>query len=132
MLGFFGPSVFEVSEKKVLTFSNLQRETTGRWEKHNVIGKSPVSEFAGPDLDTISFDIKLSAALGVKPYEEMAKWALYARRGHAETLVIGKKRLGSDKWVVKQVSQAWGTVLKNGAVYSINLSISLEEYVERI
>lgn len=132
MLGFFGPSIFEVSDKKILTFSNFQRETAGRWDKHDVIGKSPVSEFKGPDLDTISFDIKLSAALGVKPYDEMAKWVLYARRGDAEILVIGKRRLGADKWVVKQVSQAWDTVLRNGAVYSLNLSISLEEYVERI
>ncbi|WP_187445341.1 phage tail protein [Bacillus infantis] len=132
MIGFFGKLVFEVSDKKIKTFSNFKRDTAGRWNKHDTIGKLPASEFIGPDLDTISFDIKLSAAFGVKPYEEMEKWYLCARNGNAEMLVIGKKRQASGRWVVKQVSQAWDVVLNNGAVYSLNMTVSLEEYTERI
>jgi len=128
MLGFFGPLVFEVSDKKILTFKNFNRKTAGRWAKHNVIAQLPVNEFLGSDLDTISLDIKLSAAHGIDPYAEMEKWYVYARLGKVAPLVIGKKRQASGKWVIKDISQAWNIVWKNGFVYSLDMTVSLEEY----
>lgn len=132
MIGFFGDIIFETSDKRILTFQDLKRDTSSRWSNHDVIGKKPTSEFIGPGLDTISFTINLNASLGVKPRHEMERWLEKARSGTAETLVVGNKGLGVDKWTVKSVSQAWGVVLHEGEVYSGKVDIQLEEYVEEL
>lgn len=132
MIGYFGKVVFKASHKKVLTFSDLKHDTAGRWEKHNVIGKKPTSEFIGPDLDTISFTIHLNGANGVKPRTEMEKWIKMANNGVAEILVIGHKPLGKDKWIVKSVSNVWDVVFNKGELYSGKIDVTLEEYIEVI
>lgn len=132
MIGFYGDIVFETSDSRILTFSELQRSTASRWAKHEVIGKKPTSEFIGPDLDTISFTVNLNGQYGVHPRDEMNRWLIKARSGTAETFVIGNKRIGVDKWVVKSVSQMWGVILNKGEVVTGKVDIELEEYVERL
>ncbi|WP_297429326.1 phage tail protein [Clostridium sp.] len=132
MIGYFGKVVFKASRKKVLTFSDLKHSTSGRIEKHNVIGKKPVSEFIGPDVDTITFTINLNGSNGVKPRTEMEKWTKMANDGVAEILVIGHKALGKDKWIVKSVSEAWDVIFNKGELYSGKIDVTLEEYIEVI
>lgn len=132
MIGYYGDIVFEISDSRILTFSDFQRSSTSRWAKHEVIGKKPTSEFLGPDLDTISFTVTLNGQYGVRPREEMDRWLIKVRNGKAETLVIGNKALGVDKWVVKSVSQMWEVIFSKGEVLKGKIDIELEEYVERL
>lgn len=130
MIGSFGKIVFETSDKRILTFSDFKRDTAARWSKHEVIGKQPVSEYLGPDLDTITFKIDLNGLLGVKPREEAENWLRMARSGQVETLVIGTRRLGLYKWKVTNVSQLWPTILNNGEVLRATIDVTLEEYAK--
>lgn len=130
MIGLFGDIVFETSDKRILTFTDFKRDTASRWAKHDVIGQKPTTEFIGPDLDEITFTVKLVASLGVNPRKEAEKWLKYAREGSAETLVIGNKAMGVYKWTVQSASQMWNVVLNKGEVYSANVDISLQEYVK--
>ncbi|MGO4890284.1 phage tail protein [Anaerobacillus sp. MEB173] len=130
MIGFFGDIVFEANDKRILTFAGFQRNSSGRWVSHELIGRRPVTERIGPGLDTISFTITLNGNHGVKPRHEMERWLIKERDGLAETLVIGNKGLGVSKWVVKSVSQMWDVVLNKGEVFSGKVDIELEEYVE--
>lgn len=132
MLGYFGDVVFETSDKRVLTFTGFKHDSAGRWEKHSVIGKKPISEFIGPDLDTITFTINLNGSNGVKPRDEMDRWLKMVNDGIADILVIGNKSLGQDKWDVKSVSEAWDTVFNKGELYSGKIDVTLEEYIEEI
>ena len=130
MIGYFGKDIiFETSDQRILTFTGLTRETASRYNGHELIETKPKTEFIGPGLDTITFTIDLNGNNGVKPREEMEKWLDKAREGEAEIIVIGGKPLGADKWVVKSVSQAWGTVLNRGELFSGKMDISLEEYI---
>lgn len=132
MIGYFGDIVFETSDKKILTFSEFKHDSAGRWEKHAVVGEKPVSEFVGPDLDSITFTIALNGSNGVKPLDEIYKWHDMVNEGYADVLVIGNKILGSDKWVVKQISGTWNTVFNHGELYSASIDVTLEEYIEVI
>lgn len=132
MIGFFGDIVFETSDKRILTFVGFQRNSAGRWAKHDVIGRKPSTEHLGPDLDKINFTISLNGNHGVKPRFEMERWLIKERDGVAETLVIGSKALGVNRWVVKSVSQAWNVVLNKGEVFSGQVDIELEEYAEAL
>lgn len=132
MIGYFGPIKFETSDRRILTFTDFQRESTTRSEKHDVIGRKPVKEFIGPDLDTITFTITLTATSGVNPRVEAEKWLRMSRNGEAHPLVIGKRGLGFDRWTIESVSQMWDVVLNKGQVYSAKVDITLEEYHEVI
>ncbi len=132
MLGHYGDIVFETSDSRILNFSGFKREIQSRWRKHEVIGRKPTSEFIGPDLDTIYFTVHLNGGNGVKPIDEMNRWLEKARTGHAETLAIGNRLLGVDKWTVQKVSQMWDVIFNKGEVYSGKVEVSLEEYLEEL
>lgn len=130
MIGFYGDILFETNDKRLLTFAGLERSASSRWATHDTIGRKPASEFIGPNLDTISFTVNLNGNHGVKPRLEMDRWLEKCRKGTVEVLVIGDKGLGLDRWKVTSVSQMWGTVLNGGELFSGNVDITLEEYVE--
>jgi hypothetical protein len=133
MIGYFGKDIiFETSDQRILTFSDLTRETASRWGPHELIGIKPKTEYIGPGLDTISFTVDLNGNNGVKPRTEMDLWLAKARDGVAETFVIGDKPLGEDKWIVKSVSQAWNTVFNRGELFSGKLDVTLEEYISEL
>ncbi|OPJ63679.1 phage tail protein [Clostridium chromiireducens] len=132
MIGYFGDVVFETSDKRILTFTDFKYQSAGRWEKHNVIGKKPKSEFIGPDLDSVTFSITLNGSFGIKPREEMEKWISKVNNGVVDVLVLGNKVLGQDKWKVSQVSEAWDTFFNRGELYSGKIDVTLEEYITEV
>lgn len=132
MIGYYGDIIFETSDQRILTFTDFKHDSAARWEKHSVIGKKPVSEFIGPDLDTITFTINLNGNYGVKPRDEMEKWLSLVNTGSVDVLVIGTKAIGQDKWSVKSVSEAWGVVFNKGELFSGKIDVTLEEYIEVI
>jgi len=133
MIGYFGKDIiFETSDERILTFTDFNRDTASRFAMHEVIGKKPTTEFVGPGLDTITFTVHLNGNNGVNPREEMNKWLEYARSGTAETLVVGDKPLGVDKWIVKSVSQVWGTVFNRSELFSGKVDVAHGEYVSEL
>ena len=130
MIGTFGDVVFEVSAEKIRTFDNFTRASAERWAAHEIIGQKPLSEFIGPGLDTIGFSMRFDAQSGVNPRVEMEKLLVMSRSGQAETLIIGGKGLGVNKWVIKSLTQKWQTVDNQGNLLVGVLDVSLEEYVE--
>jgi phage protein U len=128
-LGCFGDIGFVTSDRRIMSFSGLKREVSGRYGTHEIIGGKPVTEYLGPGLETITFTITLNGNLGVKPREEMERWVKKAEQGKAEFLVVGGKPLGNDKWVVKSLSQAWEAVFNKGELFSGKVDVTLEEYI---
>ncbi|MER1986571.1 MAG: phage tail protein [Solibacillus sp.] len=129
MIGTWGSIVFEVSEKKVYTFSDFQRDEFSRWAKHDVLNQKPLPEFLGPDLGKITFSMKFSASLGVNPIKEFDRFVRMVRNGEAHTLVIGGKRYGVHKWYMPNTSQLMNYWDNKGHVLSGDLKVTMEEYV---
>jgi hypothetical protein len=129
-IGNFGKLItFEVSDKKVLTFNNFSKTVSGNWGTHERVGKKPQSEFLGPGLQQISFDIVLSANLGVKPRFVITNIEKAIEKGRVEYLVIGAKKVGSNKWKITQMSESWGVVMSKGELQRAEVSLTLEEYL---
>ena len=78
--------VFEVSDDRVFTFSELTREVTSRWTNHEPQGVKPKPEFLGAGLQTASLTITLSATLGVRPRDVLEAIENMVQNGTAETL----------------------------------------------
>ena len=120
--------VFEVSDDRVFTFSELTREVTSRWTNHEPQGVKPKPEFLGAGLQTASLTITLSATLGVSPRDVLEAIENMVENGTAETLVIGNRPVGSNPFRLTGSSEAWNTVYNRGELARATLTISLEEY----
>ncbi len=128
-IGNFGNLVFQVSKKKLYGFYNFKRTRKASWKEHNRYNNKPTSEFAGLELDTISFEIYLDASLGVNPRKEIEKWGKALESGKHDVLVIGGKQVGKYDWKIESISEDWKTLLNKGELTTATLSISLSEYV---
>lgn len=120
--------VFEVSDDRVFTFSELTREVTSRWTNHEPQGVKPKPEFLGAGLQTASLTITLSATLGVRHRDVLEAIENMVENGTAETLVIGNRPVGSNPFRLTGSSEAWNTVYNRGELARATLTISLEEY----
>ena len=121
--------VFEVSSDKVLTFRNMNQTVSGRWTTHNIIGNKPKSEFLGPGQRSVSLTIFLSANHGVRPRSTIEKIEKAVENGTPFSFVIGGKKVGSNKWVITNMSETWDEIISDGVLVSASLTITLSEYV---
>lgn len=121
---------FQVSSKKVLTFSSLQRQVKGRWARHDLFGRKPKGEFLGPDLQQITLNIYISAMHRVRPRKTIERIRKAVEKGTAFTFVIGGKKIGKNMWVIENMSDTWGDVIEDGRLVSANLTLTLTEYVQ--
>ncbi len=119
---------FEVSTKKVLTFNKMTQTVKGRWAVQEPILGKPYPEFLGPGQRTISLPIHLSAMHGIKPRKTMERIEKAVESGTPYPLIVGNKKVGSYQWVITEMSEAWGEVIKGGKLVSVNLTLSLAEY----
>jgi hypothetical protein len=130
MIGSFGEINFLVSHDKIRTFEDFQRSIAGRWAEHNVIGKKPLSQFIGPGLDIIKFKMTFSIYLGVDPRLELDRLVTIERSGKPYTLTIGSKALGTYKWAISSLEEAFKTIDNQGNILSAEVQIELKEYAK--
>lgn len=129
-IGHIGKTVvFQTSDRKILTFGKMQRSVKGRWASHLRTGKKPRKQFLGPESDQLTFSITLNAAHGVKPRKTVENIEKLIRTGKPQTVVIGKKKVGSGKYVITEMSENWETILNRGEVVKISCDLTLEEYL---
>lgn len=120
--------VFEVSTEKVLTFNKMTQTVKGRWALQEPILGKPYPEFLGPGQRTISLPVYLSVMHGVKPRKIMEQIESAVENGTPYPLVIGNKKVGSYQWVITDMSEIWGEIIRDGNLVSVNLTLSLSEY----
>ena len=127
-IGTLGPIVFEVSDEKVLTFKGMTRDVSGRWAKHEVMGKKPKPEFLGADNQKIALPITLSAGLGVRPRKMLELVEDMVESGNAEYLIINCRPVSRNPFYLSSSSETWGDMYRHGELAKANLTITLEEY----
>lgn len=129
-IGHIGKTVvFETSDAKILNFKKMQRTVKGRWASHSRVGKKPKKQFLGPDADQLTFTITLNAEHGVKPRKTVENIEKLIRTGKPQTVVIGSKKVGSNKYAITEIGESWDTILNRGEVVKITCDITLEEYL---
>lgn len=121
--------VFEVSSDKVLTFRNMTQTVTGRWATHSVIGGKPVSEFLGAGQRSGNLTISLNVNHGVRPRSTIENIEKAVENGTPFSFVVGGKKVGSNQWVITNMSETWDKIIKDGVLVSASITITLAEYV---
>lgn len=128
MIGNLGTAItFQVSSNRILTPQNMTRKVSANWVKHTRFYNKPLSEYIGPNLQTMSFEIVLSAALNVSPAKVVDTLEYACENGIVMPLVIGNKRVGL-LWKITSISQPYDKVLSSGQLVECKLQVEIEEY----
>ena len=115
VIGNFGSRIiFETSDRKVLSFTNMSQKITGKYAKHNMTGQKDRPEFTGPGNRSISFKILLDVSLGVRPREIMTKIEDSVESGEVEYLVLGGVPIGRNKFYISSASEVFDVVMSHG------------------
>lgn len=130
-IGSYGDIVFEVSEKKTQTFKDFQRSGPSRWEDHNINLSKPISEFLGPDLDSISIIVNFKAELGVNPIKQVELLRMMRDTGKVSPFVIGDKPISNNYWSIRQIEENHRTIDNKGNVLNVESTLTLKEYLVR-
>lgn len=123
MIGTYGPVTFIASDDLLRTFNNMQRQRSGRYARHDVIGAKPLLEYTGADLDTVNFDMRFDAFKGVNPREELD--ALNRIIGQTHALVLAGRPMGN--FVIETVSEDIRRVDNGGRVLIATASVQMLE-----
>lgn len=127
-IGYMGSVVFIASSHYMLTPSNLQQEMKGRWSDHDVIYKKPVSEFLGPGLRTVSFDIILSMMHNITPKKQIKTLQQMCETGAVFPLVIGGKPVTHNYWRLDSMSVGETYYDAYGGLLRATVNVKLIEY----
>ena len=135
MIGYLGKSAeegiqFIVSREVFRTPKNLKWSGSARYATHERHNTHALTEFTGLDPDRFSFDILLTAEMGVDPLKEVVKIWDYERDGEALGLVIGGKAYGKYRWNIKSHETKIEYTDKDGDMYAVEVTVELLEYLK--
>lgn len=97
-------------------------------EEHKRQGKKPLLEITGKNSDEISMNVYFMARYGVNPWKQLLLLRKYNLESRVYPLGIGRRRIGSYKWVITKISNDLKTFYKNGKVTEVMAGITLKEY----
>ena len=129
MIGSLGGVVFEASSERVRTFRDLSMQRGANYAEHEVHGSKALLEFTGLALSTVSMKVRLDAALGVDPLEELDALRGILERHMAAPLILDGVPQGDGLWVVTSLQEEHEVVDARGAPVAVEVSLSLKEYV---
>lgn len=128
-IGCLGEIPFKASSEAVQTIKNAVWSGSARYSTHNRHLGNALTEFTGLDPDGFSFDIQLSAFLGVNPEASINLLWEYERTGKAVSLVLGTKAYGKYRWNVLNHKIKQEHYDKDGDVTSCTVTVKLQEYL---
>ena len=135
LVGYLGKDAdngiqFNVSREVFLTPKDMTWGGSVRYATHERHNTHALTEFTGLDPDRFSFDILLTAELGVNPLVEIVKIWNFQRNGEALGLVIGGKAYGKYRWNIVKHETKMKYMEKNGDIYAAEVSLELTEYLK--
>ena len=116
---------FQVSSKVMETFTNMKVRKQANYATHKIHGHKAVPEMTGMDTDQITFDMLLSAYLGVNPKKELNKLEAFMKNGTICNLVLGDQLFGT--WVIKSIPYNVEYVYKEGDITQAKVTVTLLE-----
>ena len=121
--------IFSTSDSRVLTFRDFSRTVSSSWANHSRVGLKDRSEFVRPGLQKIKFTMDLNALLGVKPRAALESLEAAVESGVVNTLVIGGKAVGSNRWKITETGEAWNVIYTEGELVKAKVDVTMEEYL---
>lgn len=135
MIGYLGKDArsgiqFVVSREVFRTPKDMKWGGSARYSTHARHNTHALTEFTGLDPDFFSFEMLLTAELGVNPLDEVVKIWEYEREGEALGLVIGGHAYGKHRWTIQKHETRMEYTDGVGDLYAVEVSVTLLEYLK--
>lgn len=127
-VGSMGDIPFVVSYGKIRTFSDYGRSGSGRWAKHDLIGRKPVMEFLGPDVEKVSMKIQLRTDHGINPESELERLRKMRDTGAVFPFILGGAPVSDNYWLLEDLGENVSYWRAGGKILSVSVDITLTEY----
>lgn len=127
-VGCLGDIPFYVSDEAVQTLTNVQWGGSVQLANHKRHLTDSLTEATGRDADTMSFDVQMSAFLGVNPWNALLKLWDYMRNYVSLPLIIGERAYGKYRWLIKNIKIKMKYYDGAGNMLACDVSVSLTEY----
>lgn len=128
-IGCLGDIPFQVSSDTVQTLNNAKWTGSAKYATHQRHAADAITEFIGNDPDKFTFEMILSAYLGVNPMSLLDKIAQYRREGRTLPLVIGDTAYGKYRWTIISHDARVQYTDERGNILSQTVKITLQEYL---
>lgn len=125
IVGMYGAMPFVASSLVVNTFTNFKRASKRRLARHEVIGRKPVLEDIGPDLDEVNFSMRLDTNLGITPLVALTLLRSMMATSEVNPIVIGIQYFGN--FVISDIDEGWTYFGPMGNPRVINVDIKMIE-----
>ncbi|WP_050698006.1 phage tail protein [Anaeromassilibacillus senegalensis] len=129
-VGCLGVIPFVVSADMIQTINNVAWSGSVRYGEHQRHLSSTLTEFTGVNPDTFSFEMILSAYLGVDPMTAIVQLCQYENNGIAVPVVIGTRSYGKYRWTVQKHQIKMTDYDKSGNLAIAAVSVELLEYLK--
>jgi phage protein U len=123
-----GDIPFVVTYGKIRTFSDYGRSGSGRWAKHDLIGRKPVMEFLGPDVEKVSMKIQLRTDHGINPESELGRLRKMRDTGAVFPFILGGAPVSDNYWLLEDIGENVSYWRAGGKILSVSVDITLTEY----
>ena len=127
-VGSMGDIPFGVTYGKIRTFSDNGRSGSGRWAKHDLIGRKPVMEFLGPDVEKVSMKIQLRTDHGINPESELGRLRKMRDTGAVFPFILGGAPVSDNYWLLEDIGENVSYWRAGGKILSVSVDITLTEY----
>ena len=128
-IGCLGNITFSVNDKMVRTFQNMQWSGAARIAEHARHGASPLTEMTGLHSEKITFNMTLTAELGINVDAEIEKVRTHMNAGTQLPLVVGRKAYGRYRWQISNFNTIMQKHDAAGNVSAATITINLIEYL---
>ena len=127
-VGSMGDIPFVVTYGKIRTFSDYGRSGSGRWAKHDLIGRKPVMEFLGPDVEKVSMKIQLRTDHGINPESELGRLRKMRDTGAVFPFILGGAPVSDNYWLLEDIGENVSYWRAGGKILSVSVDSTLAEY----
>ena len=127
-VGSMGDIPFVVTYGKIRTFSDYGRSGSGRWAKHDLIGRKPVMELLGPDVEKVSMKIQLRTDHGINPESELGRLRKMRDTGAVFPFILGGAPVSDNYWLLEDIGENVSYWRAGGKILSVSVDITLTEY----
>ena len=110
----------------------MKRTGEVRLAQHERMNEKAITEFVGKGLESMSFSMQLARYMGVDPDKEAERLREYRDNGTPLLFMLNNKVVGENKWLIESISEEVERFGRDGEILSMNVELSLSEYVERI
>jgi len=104
VIGTFGPLIFRHSSRVSTSYSQLDRESHGRWGVHDTINARPLTQFIARGQRTITMDVTFTRMRGVNPDTWRRRAEIMAVNGNHHPLILSGRPATNSRWYIESVN----------------------------